>query len=266
MKRTPKRKNTRTRIPRLSSVHDVRRAIERHQYPRLQMLIIVLLTGAGGFIASAIMLHLGVTEMAFRYFLAVCLAYLVFLFIMWVWLRWRADSLDGINLSVSDRPAPSTSSYSGQGGTFDGGGASADYTPPSGVDSVDFKAGSAFDGVKIDADAGADVDIGEVVAIPLVVVALIAGLGFCALSVVYSAPVLFAELLVDGLLSASLYRRLRGIDRHHWLQTALRRTALPFIFAAISMSAIGACLNWYTPGAQSIGQAIGGHADSIKPD
>lgn len=261
-----KRSRHRVRGPFRSSVHDVRRAIERDQYPRLQMFIIVLLTGVAGFVASAAMLHAGLTGMALRYFLALCVAYLMFLFIVWVWLRWRADSLDGIDLGWRDSHSPSSPSFSGKGGTFDGGGASADYQPPSGVSSsLSNSRSSPFDGI----DADADVDIGEA-AIPLVVLAvvmaLIAGIVFCALFVVNLAPTLFAELLVDGLLSASLYRRLRGIDRHHWLQTALRRTVWPFVFTAISVTVLGASLAWYTPGAQSIGQAIGGHVTDVKKD
>ena len=255
-----KRSRHRVRGPLRSSVHDVRRAIERDQYPRLQMFIIVLLTGVAGFIASAAMLHAGLTGMALRYLLALCVAYLMFLFIVWVWLRWRADSLDGIGLGGADVHAPSSPAFSGKGGTFDGGGASGDYQPPSGVSSsLSDSRSSTFDGVD------ADVDVGEA-AIPLVVLALIAGVVFCALFVVNLAPTLFAELLVDGLLSASLYRRLRGIDRHHWLQTALRRTVWPFVFAAISVTALGASLAWYTPGAQSIGQAIDGHALAVKKE
>ncbi|MEJ7805151.1 MAG: hypothetical protein WKG03_04435 [Telluria sp.] len=46
------------------------------------MLIIVLLTGAAGFLASAGMLYLGVTSMALRYLLALSVAYLAFLFIL----------------------------------------------------------------------------------------------------------------------------------------------------------------------------------------
>ncbi|MEJ7805152.1 MAG: hypothetical protein WKG03_04440 [Telluria sp.] len=117
-------------------------------------------------------------------------------------------------------PSPSPPAFSGHAGTFDGGGASGNYDPPSGVGDMADTASKALDGV--------DVDVGDA-AIPLAVVALMAGVAFCAMFVVYSAPLLFAELLVDGLLSASLYRRLRGIDRHHWLQTALRRTVWPFI-------------------------------------
>lgn len=242
---------TRTLPRRLSSVHDVRRALERDQYPRLQMLIIVVLTGAAGFAASALMLHLGVTVMALRYLLALCVAYLMFFFIVWVWLRWRADGLDGIDLGGGELPSPSSPSFSGKGGTFDGGGASGDYQPAPQASDLADSASKALDGV--------DVDVGDA-AIPLFVAGLIAGVVFCALFVVYSAPLLFAELLVDGVLSASLYRRLRGIDRHHWLQTALRRTVWPFIFAAVSVTAIGACLSFYTPGAHSIGEAIRQHA------
>ncbi len=251
-----KRSRHRVRMPLRGSVHDVRRAIERDQYPRLQMFIIVLLTGVAGFLASAAMLHAGLATMALRYFLALCVAYLMFLFIVWVWLRWRADALDGIDLGVQYDAAPEPSSFSGNGGTFDGGGASADYQPPSSASSLsDSNGSSTFDGI--------DADVGDA-AIPLAVLALIAGVVLCALFVVNLAPTLFAELLVDGLLSASLYRRLRGIDRHHWLQTALRRTVWPFVFAAISVTLLGACLSWYTPGAHSIGQAIDGHPAAVR--
>ena len=40
---------------------------------------------------------------------------------------------------------------------------------------------------------------------------------------------LFAELLADAALSASLYRHLRGMNPH-WFATALRKTFIPFCF------------------------------------
>jgi hypothetical protein len=233
----------------------VRRALERQRYPRVQMFVIVLLTGLAGFAASFIMLHMGVGAMALRYLLALCVAYLMFLFIVWVWLRFGADSLDAIDPGVTggaDGPAPVPRGLDGAGGTFDGGGASGNYE-------VDGAAGQlAMPDAASGLDVG-DLDAGEAV-IPLFVAALIAGVVCCALFIVYAAPMLFAELLVDGILSASLYRRLRGIDRHHWLETALRRTFWPFVFAAVSVTALGWGLANYAPGAQSIGEALGGHA------
>lgn len=247
---------------RIRSQHErvarIRGVLERQSNPRLQMFLIVLLTGMAGFFASFVMLHLGVTAMALRYFLALCVAYLMFLFILWVWLRWLADRGDGgdvgdlVDLGGWDGQSSPIPVFEGEGGSFDGGGASGSFE----VNGADPVAAPDASSSMLD---GVDVDPGDA-AIPLAVVGLIAGVLFCALFVVYAAPVLFAELLVDGLLSASLYRRLRGIDRHHWLETALRRTVWPFVFAAISVVAIGLVLSHYTPGARTIGEAIGGHA------
>lgn len=81
---------------------------------------------------------------------------------------------------------------------------------------------------------------------------------FSSFFMIYSAPApaLFAELLLDGVLSASLYRRLRGLETPHWLETALRRTALPFVLAAAIVSALGRGMAIYAPEAHSIGDVI----------
>jgi hypothetical protein len=57
--------------------------------------------------------------------------------------------------------------------------------------------------------------------------------------VVYSAPDMFAELLLDGALSAGLYHKLREIPRRYWLTTTLRKTVVPFVVATILISAAG---------------------------
>lgn len=96
----------------------------------------------------------------------------------------------------------------------------------------------------------------EEFAIPLVAIVLIAAIALSSVFVIYSAPLLFAELLIDGALAASLYRRLCGIDTRHWLETAIRRTALPFLITACFSAAIGWSLQTYAPGANSIGKAL----------
>ena len=90
-------------------------------------------------------------------------------------------------------------------------------------------------------------------------VTLTGAAGFLAsfgLFVVYSAPLLFAELLVDGVLAATLYRRLRGIEPRHWLETAVRRTFLPFLLTACFTGAAGWTMAMYAPGANSIGKVF----------
>ena len=72
------------------------------------------------------------------------------------------------------------------------------------------------------------------------VILFVAALLLSSLWVVYSAPVLFAELLVDGVLAASLYRRLRGLESQHWLETALKRTVWPFVVTCLFLVAMHA--------------------------
>ncbi|HJU39453.1 MAG TPA: hypothetical protein VJ724_07755, partial [Tahibacter sp.] len=89
-----KRAETRTRAPQRPVAFDrdievgrVRRAIERLESPRLQMAVIVALTGAAGFAASSLLLFAGLHAMWLRYPLAVAVAYLAFLGLLWAWLR-----------------------------------------------------------------------------------------------------------------------------------------------------------------------------------
>ena len=224
------------------------------------MMLIVMLTGLAGLLASFLMLSAGVLGMGTRYFFAMCAAYIMFLFLLWIWMRTRGDAIDGdadplpSDLAF-DMPAPELHGFKGHGGSFDGGGASADYGDSS---SVLQDVGSAVG----DAAGGVGETIGEVVGgadeavIPLAVVLVALAIVFSSLFVVWSAPVLFAELLLDGVLSAGLYTRLRGVDRRHWLGTALRRTALPFVLTAAVVTGAGAWMGSYAPGAHTLGQVL----------
>lgn len=250
-------------LSRARRIGGVRNALERDHYPRLQMALIVMLTGVTGWLASFLMLHAGLLSMGRRYFYAMCAAYLAFLLLLWIWLRVRGHTVDGAADFGGDYPSEAEPPYAGGGGSFDGGGASGDYGDQSraidGADSITDLAESIADaGDAAGKQLGAIGELGDVgdAAIPVAVVLLAVAIVFSSLFVVYSAPVLLSELLVDGVLAASLYRRLRGLDRRHWLETALRRTALPFIVTAIVITACGWTLGHYAPDAHSLGQAL----------
>lgn len=81
-----------------------------------------------------------------------------------------------------------------------------------------------------------------------------ATLALSALFLVWSAPVLFAGLLVDGALVAGLYRRLRRIDPRRWLETGVRRTWLPLVLTARFAALSGWGLGAYAPGAATPGE------------
>jgi hypothetical protein len=254
------------RLPHFTTrAHAIRR-VEAHlrssSFPRLQMMLLVSLTGGMGLLASYTLLHVGLDSMALRYPLALAVAYLFFLGLLWLWLRTKADDyLDVPDLSGISLPSPSSAVdhfSSGAGGDFGGGGASASFDAPATGMS------EASDGpMKVVGEAAASVGDADELAIPLVVILLAIGLAVASLYVVYIAPVLFAEVLVDGALSYALFKRLRAEDRPMWISSAVRHTWLPFAITAVFLMAVGAAMSAYAPGAKSIGQVMA-HAKHSK--
>jgi hypothetical protein len=224
------------------------------------MTLIVGLTSATGFLASYGFLHLGLTTLWARYPLAVACAYLSFLFYLWCWLRIRKKDVD-LNLpdlgpgrgSSGGSCHPDHPPFKPGGGDFGGGGASGtveDSIAP--ISIVEEAPSSAASGLPDVAGALEAEELG------LVLVAILAlfGATWAMLTIISGAPTFFAELLLDGLLGAGLYTRLRHLQQRHWLATALRKTAWQFAGVALLLSLIGAVLQWYAPEANSIGEIL----------
>lgn len=233
----------------------MRARLLREGFPRLQMFILVSLTGLAGFGASAAMLSAGVEAMALRYVLAMGVAYIVFLMLLWLWLRTSASDYvdlpvygggDGGTAGATDLPAVASegTGFVGGGGTFDGGGASAN---------VDFGATDAVSAVETPVDVISSADEGT---IPLAVILLAVAIVLSSLFVVWSAPVLFAEILVDAMLAAGLYRRLRVLNPQHWMIAALKRTVVPFILTTLVVGAAGWAMQAHAPQARSLGEVL----------
>ncbi|TWI70041.1 hypothetical protein IP91_01119 [Pseudoduganella lurida] len=226
----------------------MRARLLRDGFPRLQMLILVVLTGVAGFCASAGMLAAGLHAMGLRYLLAMGVAYMVFLALLWLWLRTSAaDYIDIVPTpSTGEGHAGAAPDFAGGGGTFDGGGASAN---------VDF--GSAEEGIGAAAEnSSAAIGAVDEGTIPLAVILLLLGVLLSSLFVVWSAPVLFAEILVDALLAAGLYRKLRLLDARHWMVAAVKRTVIPFALTTLIVAGAGWAIQAGAPEARSLGEAI----------
>lgn len=238
---------------RVMAVASMRARLLRDGFPRLQMFILVSLTGLAGFAASAAMLAAGIDTMALRYTLAMGIAYSVFLLLLWLWLHTSAADYidfpgpDGAGGAARNVDSAAADDFIG-GGSFDGGGASAH---------VEF----GVEARSVDAVGKEPLELiaqAEEGAIPLAVILLVLGLALSSLFVIWSAPVLFAEILVDALLAAGLYRRLRTLDPRHWMLAALKRTLLPFILTTLLIAGAGWAMQAHAPEASSLGEVMSG--------
>lgn len=250
------------KINRNRELNRVRGVLNRDGYPRLEMFLLVSFTGMAGFFASHVLLNFGMNTMWIRYLASIGFAYVIFMLMLWIWLLWKSrNSSDNVDLTadignigdigLSPSVQQSTSVDLGGGGQFSGGGSSVDFASD---------ASMGEEGVGMVGEAMGAAAQAEEAAIPLmVIIALLAALFsvfLVAFSLVYSAPILFSELLVDGMLSASLYRRLSGIDSHHWLESALKRTIWPFVFAAVIFAVVGWAMAYFVPGTHSLGEIV----------
>lgn len=232
-------------------------------FPRLHMVLILSLAAVGAFLTSASLVGLGIDSMAARYAWAVVGGYFFFLTFVRVWIAYqtrnwsfgrrtepqqpeRSHSLDIGSVDLPDLSALSSADagFSGGGGAFGGAGASGSF---GGDVTTGGSTSSALDGV-----SGGD---GEGIAIVIAVVALLGGLialGF----VVYSSPILLAEVLLDVAVVGALYRKNQRHERGHWATGVLRRTYKPALVLTIFAVIFGAAIQSLAPEEHTLGAVL----------
>ena len=217
----------------------IKRRLLQSSMPRLQMSLILLLTGLAGFLASFSLLQLNVSRMWIRYPIAILIAYGVFLLLLrlWLWIYGRDMEVDLDSADVV-LELPSGGSGSSEVSHFN---ASADIG-----DSHTGVSSSWWSGIDFDLDLEEGWFL--VIAIIVLIGALIA-----SLYIIYIAPLLLAEILIDGVLLVGLYKRVKHIDQQHWLRAAIRRTVIPVLLIAMFFSIAGFAMQRIAPEAHSIG-------------
>jgi hypothetical protein len=214
----------------------------RRSLPRLQMTVVVALTGAAGFLSSYTLLQLGMDSMTARYPLAVAVAYGVFLLLLRVWLHIQRHGLEVDPNPLDLLDAADTVASGAQGAEGMARGLSSK------VSVGDGGSGKSF-------DFSLDLDDGAFLVLLALLILTVTALG-TALWIVWTAPSLLAEVLVDGLVMTGLYHRLRGMQEpSYWLLTAVRRTWVSAVIAALLFSFAGKLLHKAAPQARSIGAA-----------
>ena len=263
-------KGKRRKWDRAAAVGRARRLLLRRGRPRVEMAFILLLTGSAGFLLSYLLLHAGVTSMALRYPVVIFLSYGVFLLLLRAWLALRQRPRRGRD-SVTDHLAPDLNLLDfdspgggggggghapvfGGAGDFGGGGAGGSWAgATTGGPSYGGGGGSFLGDLDLDLDLPADGDEGCLVifAVLAVVAAVVAGL-LASFYVIYLAPALLAEILVDGLLVAGLYRRTQHVEGQHWLKSVVRRTLLPVVLTLLCFTLAGYLMQRAAPEARSL--------------
>ena len=104
-----------------------------------------------------------------------------------------------------------------------------------------------------DLDFSFDLDLDELVVL-LAIFAVVASALIASIYLVVTAPVLLAELFLDGVLSAALLQRLRKVDRRHWLESAILRSVFPVFWLALVFFIAGGFFESYVPEAVSFGE------------
>ena len=242
-------------------IKQMEKELLKRSSPRLQVSIILAFTALAGALTSFAMLHAGIEQMWLRYAVAVLVAYGAFLLLLrlWLWLQKRSLDIDLPHLDFGSSGGSGggggASGWQGGGGNFGGGGASgswennavaASLSSSSSPPSTSSGGSSSFaDIISFDADEG--------ILVVIAIVALLAGL-IATLYVVYTAPALLAEILVDGALVAGLYKRVKKVEQKNWLGSAVRLTIIPALLVAVFVTIAGFALQAAAPEARSIGE------------
>lgn len=235
--------------------------------PRVQLSLMLAITALFVFALSVLLLRLGVMSMTVRYPVAVLTGYAFFLFLLRVWIWLQSDEPVGnldlpgdiiipANVDLSGARLPDKFSFGG-GRDFAGAGAGGSWSDaeapsPAPVlfaasSSSGSGGGSSLDSMDFDLDDGA----------ALLIVALILLLVLGAfVYVIYIAPALLAELIIDGAVATTLYKPVKNIERRYWLGTALKKTAIPAVIIAGLFAAAGFVMQAAEPSARTFGDFL----------
>jgi hypothetical protein len=213
-----------TTIARWTLVAGLERHLVRTSSPRVKMAGLVLATGSIGLLTSFSLLHLHLENMMFRYLISVVVAYGAFLGLIWLWLFNQQTRWSRIAKAPFQRTA----------------------CPKAPEDHFFLKVLEIL------------LELDETMVYILFAAAFVSVfvvIGYLCSAIVY-APQLTAEIFLDGVFSAALYRRLSRIERRDWLRSAVVRTRAPFLWTLLFFGFLAFVSHHYVPDAVSIGGVI----------
>lgn len=251
---------------------------------RCHVMLIALWSLSIGVFASKLLWLAGLSSLPLRYGLATVAAYCGFLCAVRVWLAYvglpagrrgtgdeparASDGADGGVDLVDCLPLPRGGAggaargarpVAGQGGTFDGGGASGDFDVAAadlpGLADLGETGKAAGRGAGDLLDGAADAD--DLFGVVLLALGLLAAAVIGAAYVFSQGPLMLAEIAFEALLAGGLLRVARRADEAGWLRAAVRVSARPALAVAALAIGLGLALQHWFPQARSLAQALG---------
>lgn len=220
---------------------------------------------------SHVLMVLGVELLALRYLVTLGVGYGAYLLVLRLWAarlvtpRREGSQWDGAVDLPDVWPSRGTGAGSGPGptvpraggGDFAGAGAEGHFGEGLGdLGAVGDVAGGVAGGAL---EAAASADEGAVVLVPLVAVFLIGALllgGAGALAMLYFGWDVLLAVAVELAFSVVTARAAVGMERGGWLGVAVRLTWKPLLGALVCAVALGATIDHFLPGVQSLPQAV----------
>jgi len=220
---------------RTEAVKRIAQYLRRKSQPRLLLFAILVFTGIVGAASSFLMLHVKFKAMYLRYPIAALIAYLVFLLLLRLWQSHQAHQPDlaiqlGTEPNVHNTPnVQMEHKKTGSKRSF--------------LDALD-----AVDLLNVFDDAPG-------LLICFLIAVIVGALALLGL-VLSFAPILLAEVLLDGLLIAGIWKRFKKSGEDNPLRAAFRITRIPALIVILALFVIGYVFKLVDPSANSIGDVI----------
>jgi hypothetical protein len=240
------------------------RYLERHGWPRFQMTLIVAVTGLVWFLSGYLLLRAGLRVICFRYVASLGCSYVAFICLVWIWLRWERSCLarpgGGKPPKLEAEPGDGTAAASPLGRMSPGDIADA-VDAASNVGEVVCHAAESLPSAAEGTGSAGDLAAGAASAdcegcLVIIVGGVVLSAFAAAIYVIYIAPTLLAEVLLDGALSVGLRKRIGRIDDRHWLESAIAQTWFPFVVMGLILFIGGAIIQSYAKHAATLGEVL----------
>jgi len=246
----------------------VTRRITQRFFLRWHMTAILACVLLSGVVSSALLLHLGLRSMPWRYVLAVACSYLVFFVLIRIWLLYVSRAGGGFALGPGSTFGdlgdlgggfPSWSSSGGTGfrpggGSFGGGGASAGFDAPSGGGGSEGPGRGSSGGGSGGGGLDLDLDDGWLVLVAFALLLLaVAGTGGY---LIYQAPHILGEAALQVALATSLHRAAKRVLGLGWTGSVLWATWIPFAVVMAMAGIFGGIAQHHCPTSSKISEVI----------